>query len=383
MNLPRTLALCALATLIVGAILLITGVDESGQRAVEKQNGLTKIPHDSELVRSLLDAPLEDDEDAVDRTSWLLAAADRSNEAVSLNRFVVDCNVRRFVGEDDACHRETVSSAITKGAALTGQPGARAAPPNVEARLAQTLSLSWPGEALLRATVDPRNLQRFRFDGAGVLRYVEPPEANVVIAVRNQGPWEVAAWGVRIALSRAGGAPIKFQCDSDRVLPLYRGGSLAVGAQAVAQCYVLSRESQEQATAALLENAAGAGPQAYFGEMTLRNPSVRVTDEGPAASPRFKVEPMGQRPVGGLRRSLADLPHELAAMDCNNIAHCPSAFADIAIRFNIFRNAIHGEIKMPQHLIFWPCAGHFNMIGFAMQRYIKFCWRFFYAVVPS
>ena len=335
MNLPRILGLCALAAFIVGAILLVTGLNESSQRAIEKQNGLTKIPHDSEFVRALLGSKLEDDEATFARVSWLLGAAGRSDEAVSLRRFFADCNLRRFVEEDDACRRETVSSAIAKGAALSDRSQPLAVPRSVEARLLQAFSLFWPDEASLRANVGERDWPRYRYEGAGVLRHVDPDGAYVVVAARKQGPWEVQTWLARVVLQRAGGAPIKIECGSDYPLP-FRDRSIAVGAEAVSSCNILGRESLEQAVAALRETAAGAAPQLNVAWLALSNPSVRVTDEGPGASPRFKVEPVGRGPIGGLRTGFAGLPHELAAVDCHRLATCPSVYEAMAVPFAEF-----------------------------------------------
>jgi hypothetical protein len=334
-NLPKAIAFCALATLLGGASLLATGIAESTRQATAKQSGLTKIPHDSELVRSLLDAHLDDRTEALERTLWLLAAADRAADAENLNRFFVDCNLRRLLAEDDACRRETVRSAIARGAALPERDGALSIPRDVEAELAQELSLSWPDEALLRASAGEQNWPRLRYDGAGVLRYSDPDGAYVFVAARNLGPWGISSWRIRLILQRSDAKPLQLECDSNNPFP-FHDGSLAIGAQGAAHCNVLGSEPVEQVIGALRDAGDAPFPQATFAQLALRDPYVRVTDVGAA---RFKVEPMDRLPIGSLTRSIAGLPHELAALDCNRLASCPSLFASAAVRFAAFFDA--------------------------------------------
>lgn len=338
MNLPKAIAFCALATLLGGASLLATGIAESTRQATAKQNGLTKIPHDSEFVRSLLDARLDDRTEALERTFWLLAAANRAADAENLNRFFVDCNLRRLLAEDDACRRETVSSAIAQGAALPERDGALFVPKDIEAELARTLSFFWPDEALLRAGAGEQNWPRLRYDRAGVLRYSDPDGAYVFVAARNQGPWAISSWRVRLILQRTDANPLELECDSNNPFP-FRNGSLAIGMQGAAHCNVLGREPVEQMIAALRDAGDATFPQATFAQFVLRDPYVRVTDDGPVGAARFKVEPMDRLPIGGLTRSIVGLPHELAALDCNRLANCPSLFASAAVRFAAFFDA--------------------------------------------
>ena len=111
---PRLVGLAAWAILVLGAGMYVTGSHLAAQRFMTQVAGPTSLPAQSDYVSQAYGQRLGNDAEMIARATQILDLAALREQSRRLRRFFAYCNVQRLLGQDDACTRETVRSAVDK-----------------------------------------------------------------------------------------------------------------------------------------------------------------------------------------------------------------------------------------------------------------------------
>jgi hypothetical protein len=330
----RTLATLALAILVASIVLLIAGFNESNARQ-RSERGITSLSHDSPYVQSILDGPVDDGFNEVNAAAWSLRAADRPQEAEALLRFFVDCNAQRLIANDGACRNETVRGAIAKGRIPNARSGESwPVPSAIAPAVTRALSFRLPDEALLHASASENAWRRLRFDSPGVVRYSNPEGAHLFVAAHNGSPWVIARFQARLVLDLEGGSSVELACDSDNPFP-FATRAIAPQEEIAAHCLPPNGAPLEALIAAFRALPDDGAPAVRVTRYELHDPYVRIVSGGAASAAEFRIAPhytlwRDARDSETMMRE-AQLPRELAALDCAQRSDCRSRFGPIAL----------------------------------------------------
>jgi hypothetical protein len=327
--LRRLVPLLALISLVCGGAMLSKGSILANQRLMMKASGRRSVPAESDYVRGVYDRPLSNDVETIGRAMQALDFARQFDQSKLLERFFGYCNVQRFLGDDLACTRETVRSAIDKAARLA--PNAQwAVDAQLAPQLASALSLSLATEPVIRASTDSYGFWEYHsYDGPGLLRYENPAHgAFVIIAARNDSAWEVTGFKGRLTLSPPGAMPIALECDW-LPFPFRWPGPLTPGTEAIRLCKERSTVKVDELLAAVHQARQDGSLSIRLEGFSLENPYVRVVDDDEGPQHLFTVHAEGNFSgwfgPHGLTPSISDqVARELAQLRCDKIASCPS-----------------------------------------------------------
>jgi hypothetical protein len=338
MQLPKMLAICALALIAASIVLLIVAFGESNAQV--RDSASVEIGRDSQLVKSMLGERVGDRFTEVNATAWTLRAAGRAEEAEHFQRFVVHCNAQRLITSDRACRDETVRSAIDKGAALgPGFDEPRPVPSEIQSAVARGLSFRLPDESFLRASISARVWRDMRFDSPGVVRYGDAGDAYVFVAAKNGTPWAIGRFRALLVLDLPDESTVELVCDSDNPIPIARR-AIQRNEETMATCTPPAGVPPEEIVAALRAQP-GDALRVQTTQFDLRDPFVRVLVRGEPSAPELSISPhttmfQDARDEQAIQYEMR-LPRQLRAIDCATRGGCRSPLVTIAVRFsNVF-----------------------------------------------
>jgi hypothetical protein len=330
--LRRAIALLALASLVLSADLLMTG----SRYAHERQIGAHRIPPESDYVRSVYDQQVGTDAKALLRAMQILSRAGQVEQSSLLERFFGYCSIKRFLGEDVSCSGLTVRSAVNRAAGLAPSDKWPVDGP-LEAKLAEALSFSLASEELLRQSTGALTWKGLSYEGPGILRYESPVHgAHLYLAARNRSAWELLGFRIRLQLR----APLEIKCSSWMPFPFYWPAAFVPQSEALAYCEPPAGFSVEDLVAAVHEARQQDSLSVWVEEFTLKDPNVRVVDNGKSPVHRFTLNLAHNLSVVQKDRQSIDeqLSRELADVSCSRTATCPSAFESVSVALLDFFN---------------------------------------------
>lgn len=324
---PRVLGLAAWAILAIGIGMFATGRQQAARRFLAQSVGPAAplhLPAESDYVRQLYGQPLGDRFETIARAAQILHLAGQPEKAQLLTRFFAYCNVERLLGQDDACKRETVRSAVDKAGRLA-LDAAWSADPELTSRLEHLLSFSFASEQQMHDGFPRFVWNNIHYIAPGVVRYDYGNQLFVLLAVQNRGPWEIVRFRAMAALS--GDHRIGLECDSNPS-PFYWSHPFTPGTQEIRICSLLEVTTSEALVAAVHRAQLEGPPNVQLDGLELKNPYVWITDAAGDGISRFTLHPVdfiGEMPNAEFPYShSADLQRELEHTRCESTDTCPS-----------------------------------------------------------
>lgn len=309
--------------------MLVTGSKEADRQRMEQSIGRTNVPADSSFVRAVYEQPVGTDSAALARAMQVLDYAGKWDQARLLGKFFSYCGVQRFLGEGDACTRETVRTAVGK---VTGLASNTQWPveSELEPKLNQALSISLADQEVMRRSTSELQWGRLSYDSPGILRYDSPANgAYLFIAARNNSAWEITSFSARVRLQLAGAATLELKCRSWIPFPFFWPGPLGPGEAAIGYCERPDTIELDDLLAAVHD--AQRGPlSVWVEEFAVKDPLVRVVDLGAAPTHSYAVRLAGDLLTPSRNAGAPSPPmqvaRELATADCSQTGTCPSAY---------------------------------------------------------
>jgi hypothetical protein len=334
---PRLVGLAAWAMLVLGAGMYVTGSHLAAQRFMTQVAGPTSLSAQSDYVSQVYAQRLGNDAEVIARATQILDLAAQREQSKRLRRFFAYCNVQRLLGQDDACTRETVRSAVDKAERL-----ATDAQWPVDNELAsglnQALSFSLATERQMRDGIDaPGFWQYHQYDRPGVLSYDNANHAFMLLAAKNQARWEIARF--RASLTLPANPPLELKCDRNP-FPFQWRHPLTPSTEVIRVC--------QQPEGLKLSDLLPAVRQAQLDslpvrleEFELKSPYVRVTVTGEGNLRRFTLHPVANfttefAPDSVPRAVSSEMQRELKQVSCAKIRSCPSQVQSTSVAFYNF-----------------------------------------------
>lgn len=339
-TLLRSVAAISISGVVVWACML-----DSGAKLAERQYYAGKLSPDSQYMTAVYAQRVGNEPQSIGRALALLSLAGQSQQAEQLRRFFAYCSVRRFFGQDDACTRETVRSAIGPGGGAPG-PHFWTTEWPVTAQLAsqvnRALSFSLATERLMRQDTEsnPGFWISNSYGGPGlILNHGGGIDAFLVISARNRTPWEIKSFRARVELPSGSGAPLVFDCDEAEAKfrssrPLISGGKMAEG------CF-LRGVRYDELLRAIREAQRHDSISGRVERLFLGNPYVLVAAASNKPTAPFEVspaEPSDYEFYGlGSRPSIYDREvTELKRVGCHETGNCQSPYEAASLTFYTF-----------------------------------------------
>ncbi|MGH7105288.1 MAG: hypothetical protein ACREFT_02125, partial [Acetobacteraceae bacterium] len=317
------LGLAAWVILALGIGMFATGWQLADQRFRAEESGPSHLPAQSDYVRRLYGQPLDNRLETIERAARILDLAGQRQKAHLLSRFFGYCNVQRLLGQEDACTRETVRSAVAKAEGLAPDT-AWPADSELTSRLEHVLSFSWASKQQMQNQLrSEQGGQDGRYAGPGILRVDGQHQDDfVLLAVHNRGPWEIAGFGATLKLS--GDRPIALQCDRNP-FPFFWPHAFTTRTEEIRVCKQPENIATEALVAAVQQARRKGPPDVQLEEFELKNPYVRITDDADGGTSRFTLYPV-HFPIEAAfsPRSTFDLLRELKKTSCESTDTCPS-----------------------------------------------------------
>jgi hypothetical protein len=334
---PRLMGLAAWAILVLGAGMYVTGSHLAAQRFMTRVAGPTSLPAHSDYVSQAYGQRLGNDAEMIARATEILDLAAQREQSKRLRRFFAHCNVQRLLGEDDACTRETVRSAVEKAEGLATDEQ-WPVDNELASSLNQALSFSLATERQMRDNIDISGFWQYhQYDTPGVLTYDSGKHAFILLAVRNQARWEIARFRAWLTLSA--NPPIELKCDWNP-FPFQWPHPLIPGTEVIRLC----QQPERLRLSALLPAVGQAqldSPSVRLEEFELKSPYVRVTVTAEGDLRRFTLHPVASfttefAPDIVSRAVQSDVQRELKQVSCATISSCPSQGQSMSLAFYEF-----------------------------------------------
>jgi hypothetical protein len=328
--LPRLLALAAWAILALGAGMYVTGSHLAAKRFMTQATGPSSLPADSDYVAQVYNQRLSNDAASLVKASQILDLAGQREQSKQLRRFFAHCNVQRL-GQEDACTRETVRSAVLRADDIQNE-----AQWPVDAALASklnaTLSLSFATEQQMRDGIDVPGFWAYhRYDSPGVLYDHDASHAFILLAAKNEGAWEIARFRARLTLPA--NHPIELDCDANPS-PFRWEHPFAPATEVIRVCHQPEDLKLADLLAAVRQAQLRA-PSVRLKEFELKDPYVRVTAD--AADPRhLTLHPVADfttefQPDSIPSSVSREQQSELKRVSCEETSTCPSQGQSLAL----------------------------------------------------
>ncbi|MGN6312388.1 MAG: hypothetical protein ACTHMO_01355 [Rhodanobacteraceae bacterium] len=338
----RSIAVLAITSVVLGICMWRTGFGLAVQQ--ERDHGVAPISTNSKILAAVYAQRVGNDPQSLGRALAILSFAGQSQRAERLRTFFANCNVQRFFGQEDACTRETVRSAVDHPGPPQGLGYAPIALPltgQLASEVNQSLSVSLATQDLIRqaTTTDPGFWGYNKYGGPGlVFHEAAGIRLYVIIAARNRSPWDIKFFRVRFALPSAAGAPLVFDCDQTDY-ELQMPNPIVPGGQAVERC-IWSNELKDDEVVRAVQAAQHHGPLSAWVEwLALENPHVLVANPdvtyeatekyGPTAPLQVSPEEPSDYEFYGLEShpSIYDrVVTELKGTSCHELGNCQSPF---------------------------------------------------------
>lgn len=329
---PRLLGLAAWAILALGVGLYLTGSHLAAQRFMTQRLGPASLPTQSDYVTQVYKQRLSNDAAMIAKALQILDLAAQRQQSKQLRRFFAYCNVQRLMGQDDACTRQTVRSALDEADGLAAE-----AQWPVDDTLAHildhTLTFSLATERQMRDNIDaPGFWQYHQYDSPGILSYDKAAHAFILLAVKNQGPWEIARFKAWLKLP--GNSPIELRCDWNP-FPFQWRHPLSPQTEVIRVC----RQPESLKVSDLISavrQAQLSSLSVRLEEFELKNPYARVTVTGEGDLRGFTLHPVAEFTAeyapDSVQRSVdSEVQAELKQVNCARIGSCYSQTQSISL----------------------------------------------------
>jgi hypothetical protein len=334
---PRLVGLAAWAMLVLGAGMYVTGSHLAAQRFMTQVAGPTSLSAQSDYVSQVYAQRLGNDAEMIARATQILDLAAQREQSKRLRRFFAYCNVQRLLGQDDACTRETVRSAVDKAERLATD-AQWPVDNELGSSLNQALSFSLATERQMRDGIDaPGFWQYHQYDRPGVLSYDNAKHAFILLAAKNQARWEIARF--RASLTLPANPPIELKCDWNP-FPFQWRHPLTPSAEVIRVCQQPEGLKLSDLLPAVRQAQLASLP-VQLEEFELKSPYVRVTvtDEGNLR--RFTLHPVANfttefAPDSVPRAVSSDVQRELKQASCAKTSSCPSEGQSTSLAFYNF-----------------------------------------------
>jgi hypothetical protein len=333
----RLLALSAWAILMLGVCMFVTGSHLAAQRFTTQVAGPASLPASSNYVSQVYSQRLGNDAEMVVKAMQVLDLAAQRQQSKQLGRFFAYCNVQRLLGQDGACTRETVRSAADHGGDLPAE-AQWPVDDTLAASLDQTLSFSLATERQMRDGIDAPGFWKYhQYDSAGIVSYDNATHAFILLAAKNQAPWEIARF--RAALTLPANPPIELKCDWNP-FPFQWPHPFTPGSEVIRVC----RQPEDLTHSDLLSAFRQAqldSPHVRLEEFELKSPYVRVTVMGEGNLRRFTLHPVANFTSEFAQDSVpratkGAVQSELKQVSCATIGSCPSHVQAASLAFYDF-----------------------------------------------
>lgn len=342
MDLPRKIiALAAWAALALAVGMLVNGARLATRQSIAREAGPGRLPAQSEFIRRIYAQPVGNDADSIDRATRVLDLAGQHDLAMRLTDFFAYCNIERLRGQDDACTRESVRSAVDRN----DVPASDAEWPvdgNLASDLEHALSFSLATEQQMRDGIQsPGFWEYHRYDGPGVLTYDNPTHgALIFLAVRNRSRWEVARFKARLELQGDNAGPMELRCDQNP-FPFFWLHPFTPGTEVLRVCRAPDSVKLPDLLAAVRRLQHSDSLPIRLDEFELKQPYVRVSIEDDGTTHPITLHPVRDFTaefIPNTGTAASRLPQELSNVSCQELATClPAGEAASLALYNFFQ----------------------------------------------
>jgi hypothetical protein len=330
----RLIGVAAWAFLALGIALMTTGSKLAAERFMTHAIGPSRLPAQSEYIRGVYDQQLGNDIETVSGAMQILKLAGQSQQSKLILQFFAHCNVQRLLGQEDACTRETMRSAMDKAKELA--PDSQwPVDDELEARLAHVLSFSLATEQQMRDGIhSPGFWQYHQYAGPGVLTYDNGKHAFILLAVHNHGRWEVARFHASLTLP---GNRIELKCDWNP-FPFGWAHPLSPDTEVIRVCEQAATLKLEELLPAIEQAQRDGSLSVRLREFELKNPGVGITDEDAGAQHHFSLHPLSAFTTEFAPDSIpfglgSKIQRELNQTDCQKLGTCRSLTQSASLAF--------------------------------------------------
>jgi hypothetical protein len=337
----RFLGLAAWTILVLGIVMYSSGSHLAAQQFMTQANGPTSISAESAYVSQVYGKRLGNDTDTVARAIQVLDLAGEHEQSKQLARFFAFCNVQRLLGQDDACTRETVRSALDARGILPADAQWKV-DDELASRLNQLLSFSLATEQQMHDGINSYGFWNYnRYESPGVLSDDNGKNASIVLAARNQGRWEVASFRARLTLPAE--HPIELDCGRD-LFPFHWLHPLSPATEVVRVCWRNGGLDLPDMLPAIQKIQRQDPLPVRLEEFEIKKPYVRVTVESDGNVRRFTLHPAPNFTTEFARFSVPlsvsnEVARELKYTSCEKLNSCPSGGESAALGFYDFCRA--------------------------------------------
>ena len=336
-RMPQLVGLAAWTILVLGGGLYVTGSHLATQRFMTRVAGPTSLLAQSEYVSQTYSQRLADDAEMIARATEILDLAAQREQSKRLRRFFAYCNVQRLLGQDDACTRETVRSAVDKAEGLATDEQ-WPVDNELASNLNQALSFDLATERQMREAINsPGFWQYHQYDSPGILSYDHARHAFILLVAKNQARWEIARFRARLTLPAS--PPIELNCDQNP-FPYQWPHPLTPGTEVIRVCRQPEGLKLSDLLSAVRQSQLGSLP-VVLEEFELKSPYVRVTITAEGNLRRFTLHPVADfttefAPDSVPRAVSSEVQRELKQASCIKIRSCLSQGQSTSLAFYDF-----------------------------------------------
>jgi hypothetical protein len=334
----QTVGLSAAIAFIALAVLLSVGARLDREVHPPAGREVGRLPADSNYLRSLLRQRADDAGIVTLKAVEALDLAGKSKEAGTLAGFYGQCNLARFLGDDAACRKVTIDTALRERVAPSADVPA---PEQLRAKLANVLaSASTDLDNVRRFVEQPEELatDAFRDLGSGIWTAKRGDSVELYVAVKNVSEWVLTDFEMGIALLRnparlRPGASPDFYVYCDRgIESTAEPPPLAPGETAVMYCSSYRDENISEMLDGVARTQASGTQFIRLEWFALQNPFVKITDErADRDGPAFVASALDRRALSSAVQARRELQKDLHALDCKTTGTCASALLTPAL----------------------------------------------------
>jgi hypothetical protein len=331
----RLIGLAAWAILAFGIVLITKGSKLAAERFMTHSIGPSRLAGQSDFIREVYDQPLGNDIEAVSRAMQILNLAGQSQQSKLIIKFFAHCNVQRLLGQEDACTRETMRSAMDKAKALA--PDSQwPVNDDLAARLAHVLSFALATEQQMQDGIhSPGFWQYHQYSGPGVLSYDNGKHAFILLAVHNHERWEVARFHASLILR--GSRRIELKCDWNP-FPFGWPHPLSPDSEVIRVCEQPETLSLGELLPAVEQAQRDGSLSVRLKEFELKNHGVRITDDDDGGEHRFSLHPLAAFTTEFAPDTIpltlsSKIQRELNQTNCQKLTSCPSLAQSASLAF--------------------------------------------------
>jgi hypothetical protein len=282
--------------------------------------GVQHVDPHSDYIEAIYAAHVDDAVEAARSKVAALELAGKWEDAKGLAEFFGSCSLERFLGDDEACRKETVRAAIGWGR-FGGIPHSKPLTGALAGKAAGAVALSVPEHFDLSQMIPDldRIASEYRIDHRAV---EELRGAYPIIAVKNTSPWVVTSVETDLDLpAPIANPPVHAHCHLT-ILQFLHPDGVPPGGTLYTRCIIPERAISPAALAEAIRRAQESGtPFLHAAFIGLKDPPVNI---GVDSTGRFEVTPQLSSlfdSTGG--QASADVKREIGQLDCKTTRSCP------------------------------------------------------------